>query len=402
MLVGTDFERSVSARLLDFFAAETLWQRRLWDVGACLSMYELVEATVAVDDGAFTKETVNWFKGSLMETLGPDVGLGTEERRRVLQEALKSDLTTGSHDILIIRQIAESAEDAYLSRWAAALRNEETDIPRPERVARAIAGHMLGRGFSPQYLHRWWTYRLKHEPGKRDLSDLLDDAHDRTSEPQQAFDVITPLRSASRRVWEIPEWLDPQAASAYLTPLNSKPVSGLAGALRFSVEARDFGAAVEKAADKIDRYVARITLGGRNEHLEPMPHVWVSQAGRPPSSTHLRPGRGLEIPVLYRRDEPITGSVEPRIDASLELLGPVDRGSPSTAVSGAWAAVESLLTGPGDRGKVQAADRLAALIVCSFVRAEFTEWRTATWHEGPIRPSMRHSAALRRILGVPA
>ena len=373
MLVGTDFERSVSARLLDFFAAETLWQRRLWDVGACLSMYELVEATVAVDDGAFTKETVNWFKGSLMETLGPDVGLGTEERRRVLQEALKSDLTTGSHDILIIRQIAESAEDAYLSRWAAALRNEETDIPRPERVARAIAGHMLGRGFSPQYLHRWWTYRLKHEPGKRDLSDLLDDAHDRTSEPQQAFDVITPLRSASRRVWEIPEWLDPQAASAYLTPLNSKPVSGLAGALRFSVEARDFGAAVEKAADKIDRYVARITLGGRNEHLEPMPYVWVSQAGRPPSSTHLRPGRGLEIPVLYRRDEPITGSVEPRIDASLELLGPVDRGSPSTAVSGAWAAVESLLTGPGDRGKVQAADRLAALIVCSFVRAEFTE-----------------------------
>lgn len=373
MLVGTDFERAILTRLLDFFAAETLWQRRLWDVGACLSLYELVEATTAVSDGALTQASVNWLKASLIEALGPDAGLGVDERRRVLQEALKSDLTAGSHDILIIRQIAESAQDVYLSRWAAALRNKTTDTLSSERVARAIAGHMLGRGFSPQYLHRWWTYRLRHEPGRRDLADLLDDAHHRTAEPQQTFTVITPLRSASKRVWEIPEWLDPQAASATLTAFRCKPVSGLAGALRFSVEARDSGAAAEKSADQIDHYVARITLGGRNEHLEPMPFVWVSQAGRPPSRTHLRPGRGLEIPVLYRRDEPITGSVEPRIDASLELLGPVDRGSPSTAVSGAWAAVETLLTGPGDRGKVQAADRLAALIVCSFVRAELTQ-----------------------------
>lgn len=339
MLVRTGFEISVSTRLLDFFAAETLWQRRLWDIGACLSLYELVEATAAVSNDALTQTTVNWLKGSLIETLGPDVGLGVDERRRLLQEMLKSDLTTGSHDVLVVRQVAESAQDEYLSRWAAALRNDETDTPRPERVARAIAGHMLGRGFSPQYLHRWWTYRLKHQQGERDLSDLLDDAHQRITEPQQAFEVITPLRSASKRVGEIPEWLDPQAASAILTSLGIKPVSGLAGALRFSVEAHDSDAAAEKAADQVDHYVARITLGGRNEHLEPMSFVWVCQAGREPFRTQLRSGRGLEIPVLYRRDEPIAGSVEPRIDASLELLAPVDRGSPSTAVSGAWAAV---------------------------------------------------------------
>ena len=373
MLAGTEFELFVAARLRDFFAAETLWQRQLWDVGACLSLYELLEATSAADDGALTPDTVNWFKKSLSETLGPDVGIGTRERRRALQEALGADLAVGSHEFFIIRDIAESAEDVYLSHWASALRNEEADALGPERVARAIAGHMLGRGLSPQYLHRWWTYRIKHQPGKRGLSELLDEAHERTQESLQTFQVIAPLRSASRRVWEIAEWLDPHASSVILTHLNNRPLAGLSGAFQFSVQAHDPGAAVEQIADRVDQYVARITLGGKNEHLEPMPFVWVQQDGRAHTRMRLRPRRGLEIPVLHRRDEPITGSVDPRIDASLELLGPVDKGSPSTAVSGAWAAVETLLTGPGDRAKVHAADRLAALIACSFVRAELTE-----------------------------
>ncbi|MCQ3811558.1 MAG: hypothetical protein KTV68_13505 [Acidimicrobiia bacterium] len=373
MLVGTDFERSVSARLLDFFAAETLWQRRLWDVGACSSLRELVEATAAVADGALTQESVNWFKASLSETLGPDVGIGSPEQRRVLQGALKSDLVAGSHEVSIVRQIADSAENTYLSSWASALGSNKVTAFRTERVARAVSAHMLSRGFSPQYLHRWWTFHLKHEPGTRGLGDLVDDAHNRSTQPLQSFEVIAPLRAASGRVREIPEWLSAKTTSEILSPHTRRPMSGLAGALRFSVEARDTDAAVDIAADRVDRYVARITLGGRNEHLEPMKHAWVSQSGHDFSRTHLRPRRGLEIPVLYRREEPITASVDPQIDASLELLGPVDLGSPSAAVSGAWAAVETLLTGPGDRGKVQAADRLASLIVCSFVRAELTE-----------------------------
>ena len=59
------------------------------------------------------------------------------------------------------------------------------------------------------------------------------------------------------------------------------------------------------------------------------------------------------------------------MDAALELLGPLDSGSASPAVTGAWAAMEALLSGPGDED-VLAADRMAALVACSFVRAELT------------------------------
>jgi hypothetical protein len=129
---------------------------------------------------------------------------------------------------------------------------------------------------------------------------------------------------------------------------------------------------VEKAADLIDRYVARITLGGGGEGLEPFPYVWVAPCDATHVRVRLRRRRGLEIPVLLRRDAPITSPVAPRIDSSLELLGPVDQGPIASAVAGGWAAVETLLTAPGDRGKVDAADRVAALIACSFPRAELT------------------------------
>eukprot|EP01041_Mallomonas_annulata_P041034 gene41034-biopygen32634 len=42
MLTSTPHDVAIAARLLDFFAAETQWQRKLWDVGACLSLYELI------------------------------------------------------------------------------------------------------------------------------------------------------------------------------------------------------------------------------------------------------------------------------------------------------------------------------------------------------------------------
>ena len=61
-----------------------------------------------------------------------------------------------------------------------------------------------------------------------------------------------------------------------------------------------------------------------------------------------------------------------RVDSALELLAQLDMAPSPVAVAGGWSAVESLLTGPGDPGNVVAADRLAALVACSWPRAELT------------------------------
>jgi hypothetical protein len=61
-----------------------------------------------------------------------------------------------------------------------------------------------------------------------------------------------------------------------------------------------------------------------------------------------------------------------KIDAGMELAAPLNSELPSVAVAGGWAAIESLLTGPGDDRRVLAEDRMASITACSFARAELT------------------------------
>ena len=371
MLRDEPFDRAVAARLLDFFGAETTWQRRLWDVGTCLTLREVLEAADAVAERALSQEAAGWLRQSVLALAGPDLGIGTAAERATLTEHLTSDITKGSFAARVVEQILHSASRDYLARWANAVEAEPPPVAA-ERLARVVAGHLLGVGLSHEYLHRWWSYRINHEPGARTLSDLLRDAHDAAAAPRRDHDVIVPLRRATTRVHEVPGWLPPPDASELLTPINRAPIAGLAGALRLEVAAADPAAATEAAAEIIDRYVARITLGGGGEGLDPLPFVWVA-AGGPHRRMRLRRRRGVEVPVLLHRDEPITNPVAPSIDASLELLGPLDQGSTATAAAGGWAAVETLMSAPGDRSKVHAADRLAALVACSFPRAELAQ-----------------------------
>ena len=158
MLRTEPFDQLVAARLLDFFGAETAWQRRLWDVGTCMTLREIVEAADAVAERALSREALDWLKGSALSLSGPDVGIGSPAERSTLTRALKGDVAQGSFDSRVIGSIVDSASRHYLDRWAAALDTAPVPAVGPERVARAIGGHLLGLGFSPEYLHRWWSY----------------------------------------------------------------------------------------------------------------------------------------------------------------------------------------------------------------------------------------------------
>jgi hypothetical protein len=386
MLATDPLSQHVSARLLDFFAAEAPWQRRLWDVGSCLALREVVEATRAVSDGTLSEEALRWLQRSLLPLVGPDPGLGDTARRRTAATALRARLVSGGFEVRVLEQLVDEAEGAYLKRWADHIREQGQAIA-PERAARAIAGHLLSLGFSAPYLHRWWTYRVRHEPETRSLAELVEEAASRARQPPTRHSVLIPLEQATLRAHDVPEWVDAVTTAERLVALG-RPSSGLAGGLIFDVIALDDGAAIEHAAREVDRYVATLLLGGGRERLVPADHAYATAPTGKPRRLPLRGTRGLELPILRRRNEPITTPVTEQIDASLELLGPVDRGAPAAAVAGAWAAVETLLTGPGDAGRIQAADRLAALIACSFPRAELTRLAYACIENPDVNPDL--------------
>ncbi len=128
----------------------------------------------------------------------------------------------------------------------------------------------------------------------------------------------------------------------------------------------------------LDRMVARSSFLRRSRGgIRPALSIWV--AGHPEPIPLTTAARGADVLALVHEGHLYNvDGVRSLIDDALELAAPVNQGAVGPAVAGAWAAVESLLSNPDDpaeeerSGKAVAADRLAAIIACSWPRAELT------------------------------
>ncbi len=362
-----EFDTHVGARLLDFFDSRSPWSRQLWNCGLVLTLSEVVEALDAVHAGVLSNASLRYLLSHVQKSVGTDPGAGIPEARRLLQKALHPNLRFGGLDHQLIVQQAAAIRPQYLTRWAEALRQNYR--PGPERTARCVASHLLDLGYSSDYLHRWWKYRLFHEEPRRPLSELFDDAHGLTLASPRVFEVLVPLTNAidwppaPPAVWrtarEVAQWLRS----------NELNVAGVrqSGGFLFTVTALDLDAAVSRAVEIIDQLSARMAVGTRRE-LALLDHVWV-KGDRGPRRV-ARERRGVWVEALERENQLYDEGSSGGIHAAIELLAHLQHSSSGAAVAGGWAAIEALLSEPNDRAG--AAERLAMLVACSFPRAELT------------------------------
>ncbi|MEB2311795.1 MAG: hypothetical protein OZ928_08080 [Polyangiaceae bacterium] len=368
MLDVNPYADHVAARFLDFFGRATRWQRGLWSVGLILTLREVLEASEAVREGVLSQDALKYLLDHARRLAGPDPGVGEEPRRKSLLACLAGDLAYKGHDFRVLRQTVPELEENYLDRWAVALRRSAPPTG-PERAARAIAAHLLDAGLHPNFLHRWITYRIAREPGQRSLADVIADAHGLVRASPRTYDVVVAF-TAAPKPFDGPAWIDAASLAQWLDVkgLQTRKVRQYGG-VRLRVSARDPWSAVDDAGERVDRMAALGAIGTRGTRLVAHPVAWVEgKSGTYP----LRSRRRVEVLALTR--ETRLGGVErvDIVDAALELLGPLDTGPAGPAVASGWAAVEAVLTMPGDRQRVLAADRLASLVACSWPRAELT------------------------------
>ena len=301
--------------------------------------------------------------------VGTDPGAGTAKAKRLLQRALKPTLRFDGLDYHVVRQQESRSRTAYLARWANALRDPSP--PRAESAARAIASHLLDLGYSSDFLHRWWKYRVRHEPGTRSIADVVEDAQRLVLAPPRSFDVMAPASRALRLTGSSPpaEWQSPEQVSAWLR-LNRFDVTGLRqdGGFLFRIEASDSDAAVARVAEILDQLSARVAIGTRRG-LALLGRVWIRGVSTPQRLDRTR--RGVWVEALERENQLYDARSSGRLHAAIELLSHLQSSSPGAAVAGGWAAIEALLSEPGG-SRVEAADRLATLVACSYPRAELT------------------------------
>jgi len=189
-LNGDPYVEHITARLLDFFADSTPWQRRLWDTGLVMALRELDEAAYWNDRHVLSGAAIGYLAGDLERQAGQDRGVGAKEVRTHLRAALKSGTAYGSRHHRTLVRLIDLVQTDYITRWATSF--DTASAPSPERLARAIASHLLDCGYSMSYLHRWVT---GHIGSANTLGDLLDSAAELATRPCRTFEVIVPFEA---------------------------------------------------------------------------------------------------------------------------------------------------------------------------------------------------------------
>lgn len=372
------YSRHITTRLLDFTSTATPWPRRLWDVSSYLALEELYEAGAWVERKVLSQAAVDWQRHALERLLGDDPALGTAAYRRELRAVLQTTLTVAGDGRRKLRHLIDIGRPGYLNRWSACVTTP--DAPRPERVARAVATHLLDSGHSLSGLQRWLR------DGRLNLSatDLIAEAAALLARPPRRWEVVVPFTALSRHeelAATLHNWVPADQVKSLIADFGATPHRPVVGGLRYHVEARDAERAVEIVSDLVERLQARARFAASGA-VTPLGNACIP-AERRAFPLHV-PTRGAQVLSLAaERQLYVVGQGIQRfgeqarstVDEALEIASPLNQGPLAPALAGGWAALESLLTearDPEEREKVVAASRAVALVACSWPRAELT------------------------------
>jgi hypothetical protein len=306
--------------------------------------------------------------------------MGDRELRKELNQLLsKGDLTDPSLGHRRLRHLIDHARVGYLDRWAKAIQSP-TPV-KPERLARTLSAHLLDLGYTAPHLAKHWVTELRR--ARADTQAIVQSAADLAAQTERQFDVLLALTTIPGRpaAEQTRGWLPSTNVSRWLHDhgFSARGVR-TGGGFLYTVTARDAYGAANIARQMLERMIARSQFIRRDRGgIAAHPELWV--AGHPDAIPLAMPSRSADVLALSHLGQLYDVNVRRTlIDDALELAAPINQaGLPGPAVAGGWAAVESLLSHAGDPvdenergGKAIAADRLAAIVACSWPRAELT------------------------------
>jgi hypothetical protein len=365
-----NYADAVFHRLAELVHPGVRWQRSLWNTGLVLCLKEIIEASDAVQSGALSSKAVKWLADYAQGLVARDPGVGSDQERKNISILLTRDLSSGGANYLELTRWIVEIEHGYCSRWASAVSQQER--PSREHASRALGSHLLDRGHSPKALSRWLESLTIEDAG-----ELFRQASVFARSPLLTFEAMLLFeKPPPGRIARPPEWKDASEVGEWLAE-NGFGRRRQHGGLLLSLDARDpFGAAAQ-AADISDRVLARLSVGTRGTASM---GGWAYISGlRDPIP--LRRTRRVEVRALEREARLLHLDRTGPVDDALELLSHLNSAPAPVAATAGWAAIESLLSGPGDADKVITAERLAYLVACSWPRAELTTLAWARAHQ---------------------
>lgn len=169
---GLTLDRHLFARLRDVTIDTTPWHRRLWEVGSVLTLREVHEAAQWLETQVLSPAAMRWMCRDMERQAAGDQGIGGPEMRRQLRDTLRADLSAHSRHRRRLAQLIDMIDEGYVSRWTAAV--HASQAATAERLARAIAAHLLDRGYSMRHLHHEFRHLASGGATIADVSELAE------------------------------------------------------------------------------------------------------------------------------------------------------------------------------------------------------------------------------------
>ncbi|MFY1634261.1 hypothetical protein ACN27F_13430 [Solwaraspora sp. WMMB335] len=386
-LQDENVEVMLKRRLLELFDRRSSWNRSLWQVGTNLALQEVLEYADGYRSSAMVSdEGLKYVTASAATLVRRDIGLGPDGVRDKITKLLNTSharknsaglaSTTNADEL---RELARRTQMRYLESWAEVADQGRITPDRIEMASRSVAAFLLDAQFSANHLHGWLLSTLDKN---RDISlgELFLQAHRMWERADATYIVIVPFQKLPAEVVnaageDFVSWNDLRAVQTSTRSGAPKLREGV-GALRLSVVAREPFAAIAAAEDEVRRLTARTVVGLSSDSIEAASDALV---GSSQDVLRWRPFRSwrkdVVVPsiqrngLLLKRSNP---DVTAALDDAFELLASAGTSTTWASVAATWAVVEGLLAPPDDSG-ASSADRMAAIVACSWPRAEMTQ-----------------------------
>ncbi len=328
----------VLARLVDFFGHRTPWHRRLWNVGTCLALQEVVEYADACLSGSVPNtQGLRFVVGTAKREVSRDPG-AAPLASKILARLDALDATSPSQVPVTARdeldQLVRRLGSDYLQNWTFAAPESPVEF-----TARALAAHLLDLGFSPDHLHRWITAVSSDITSLAQLTAAT--LNMVTRMPIRTYMVFVPCAAPyNKPVTDAGRvrWLDGHAAATWLREnLRDEESRRHSGGFLLEIEGRDSWSAVEEARVIVARADARAKVTSPSNETVRL-DGWARIAGDQ-RSYEIRPTpRQIEIGSLVRQGAVyrFDGGLPSTTDDALELASYMESPSAGAAVTGGW------------------------------------------------------------------
>lgn len=384
----------IATRMIELIDVRSPWNRSLWQLGTIQSVMEVLECAQATWSGAIgNPQALEHVSSRCSAQVRADIGIGADPVRENLAEKLtrlapkKNDakLTTSTRAVLTaeIEELIDRAKRDYLSRWDQHISTNGITADELEKIARLVLTHLLDDGFDRRHIHGFLKAMLAKTEDKV-LHEIIVRGHDMCREPERTFSFAVPIRFGNRMRNAPslqPHLLDLEEFRKEIVGVpNKAPHENFfhrtvsqdsAAVISLSYAARDPHAAARKLHEGLRKIEERASVGRGRSGILAFSRIVFDRTHKTLRDLEPPENEQVIVPSLDRHGL-YTASLNTQLDNALGLLSSRKDLSSVASVAMLWAAVEGLLGHPGAQG-IEAADGLAAIVACSFPRAELED-----------------------------